>query len=128
MTVDADRGYEIGGPLILGGVAIYVGAVVPYDIPLVNAPINSIYIQSNGSIWKKIDSGDLEVDWRLIQAPLGQVPDLVVSGETLSILSNKQIVVMEAFEVEDGGTLIIEENGTSGTCNSSCSGSISFNF
>ena len=114
MTVDADRGYEIGGPLILGGVAIYVGAVVPYDIPLVNAPINSIYVQSNGSIWKKVGSGDLEADWRLIQAPLGQVPDLVVSGETLSILSNKQIVVMEAFEVEDGGTLIIEESGKLG--------------
>lgn len=63
MSVDSNRGYEIDGPLIIGDRSFYLGAVSPHLIPIINAPLESIYIRGDGETFYKTGTGDDAGDW-----------------------------------------------------------------
>ena len=67
--VDADRGYDLGDTLTIGGLTFYVGPLNPFDIPILNAQIDSVYIQSDGSLWRKVGAGDVAIDWLKVLSP-----------------------------------------------------------
>ena len=78
MAVDFDRGYEVD-VLVIGGVAVYVGTSSPDENVIVNAPVNSIYFQSNGAIWQKTGAGDTAANWTVA---LAAAPPIVTVTDT----------------------------------------------
>jgi len=95
MAVNADRGYEIDGTLNIGGVSFYIGSTPPYDIPVANAPIDSIYMQGNGAIWTKTGAGDLEADWNLVLTALPLI--VTVNDEDYSVAVGVGLVRVKAI-------------------------------
>ena len=79
MAHDYNDGWEVEGPIIVNTLAFYQGTVPPYSLPFVNAPLNSVYVETNGTIWVKVGAGDAAVDWRPVLAaapPLVTIDDI----------------------------------------------------
>lgn len=44
-------------------IGIFAGQPNPWDNPITNAPLNSIYFQNNGMVWRKSGPGFAQEDW-----------------------------------------------------------------
>lgn len=116
MAVDADRGYDISGVLFIGDVAFFTGIVSPWLIPIINAPINSIYIRNDAEIFHKTGAGDDAGDWvqKVFLPAAEQTKDVVQAGETTTIAARNQIIILQCYEIELNGTLEIQADATFG--------------
>lgn len=63
MGVEADF-FEVEGILLEGGAAVFSGSADP-SIALLQAPVGSMYLRTDGTTWKKI--GPLQNEWQMEQ-------------------------------------------------------------
>ena len=115
MTFDQTKAFEaVEGFIVESGAGIFSGSISPVGS---DAPSGSLYMRTNGEIWRKFDSGSS--DWVLVEQLSGQVLPGSFSGnpKTATITFPYALPTNNyspTFESADGRIWIAESMTTTG--------------